>query len=398
MSEERQNIPALIEAATGGTLEEASAAAARLAEIGLPALGPVVAALKQSPPYSEGLRNAVRRMGRPETVPALSALLKENDSLLTLVAAEALGRARDERAVGPLVELFKEEDAFYAARGQAALGLARLRAGQAVPALLETLKKLARGRKDAESAALIGQTAVALAMLGNQEGAGAVVALARHRDHAVREEGAKALRHVVGRGLFPALQKGLRSRSTDLRQEALEALFYLGLRESVEELVAYVERGDESAPELTDAAVRRLRDLTGEEFGWNVGPPGLRGWWKQHEGRYKPNVCHRLGKPIDLADFVGLLSAEGEPVRRRLLTELHVITGEDFGLDPSRPVGEQAEVLERARAWLRENAGAYERGAVYKYGYKQDLEHVLEPPARSKQRSTKKDADSRSKS
>ncbi|HEX7317666.1 MAG TPA: HEAT repeat domain-containing protein [Pyrinomonadaceae bacterium] len=384
MSEERQNIPELIAAATGGTLEEASAAAARLAEIGLPALGPVVAALKQSPSYSEGLRNAVRRMGRPETVPALSELLKENDSLLTLVAAEALGRAGDERAVGPLLELFRDEDAFYAARGQAALGLARLRAEQAVPALLDVLKKAARGKKDQESAAFIRQTAVALAMLGNQEGAEAVIALARHRDSAVRDEAAKALRHVVGRGLFPSLQKALRSKSTDLRQEALEALFHLGLRESVEELVAYVKRGDADAPELIDAAVRRLRDLTGEAFGWNVTPVELREWWKQHESRFDRNVCHRLGKPIDLADFVELLATDEEPVRKRLLTELHVITGEEFGLDSYRPIGAQPEVIERALKWLGENADTYERGAVYKYGHKQSLEDITKSPARKK--------------
>lgn len=384
MSEERRDIHELIEAATRGTLEEATAASARLAEIGLPALGPVVEALRQSPPYSEGLRNAVRRMARPEAVPALSELLKGSDSMLTLVAAEALARAGDGRAIGPLLELFADEGAFYAARGHAALGLARLRAGQAVPVLLDALKKAARGGKDYESAALIRQTAVALTMLGNQEGAGAVISLARHRNREVREEGAKALRHVVGRGLFPALQKALRSRSTDLRQEASEALFHLGLRESVEELLAYVERGDADAPELIDAAVRRLRDLTGEAFGRHVEPAELRRWWEQHEARFAPNVCHRLGRPIDLADFVGLLAAGEERARKRLLAELHVITGEDFGLDPFRPVGEQEEVLERARAWLRDNAGAYERGAVYKYGRKQNLEGIFAPPARKK--------------
>ena len=384
MSEERQNIPDLIEAAANGTLEEATAAAARLAELGLPALGPVVEALKQSPPYTEGLLNAVRGMGRPETVPALSGLLGEGNSLLTLAAAQALGRSGDARAVGPLLELFKDEGAFYAARGAAALGLARLRAGEAVPALLDVLKKAARGRKDEESAALIGRTAVALAMLGNQEGAGAAIALARHRDGAVRGEGAKALRHVVGRGLFPALRKALRSRSADLRQEALEALFHLGLRESVGELVAYVGRGDADAPELIDAAVRRLRDLTGESFGRFVEPAELREWWKRHEKTYGSNVCHRLGGPLDLADFVGLLAAEDEPARKRLLGELYVITGEDFGLDPFKPAGGQAEVVERARAWLREHASEYERGVVYKYGHRQNLELIFDAPPEKK--------------
>ncbi|MFL6332159.1 MAG: HEAT repeat domain-containing protein [Pyrinomonadaceae bacterium] len=384
MSEQRQNIPELIEAATRGTREESAAASARLAEIGLPALGPVVEALRQSPPYSEALRDAIRRMGRRETAPALAGLLKESDSMLTLVAAQALASSGDARAVEPLLELFKDEDAFSAARGQAALGLARLRAEQAVPDLLATLQRVARGRKDRESASLIRQTVVALAMLGNQEGAATAIALARHRDHAVKDEGAKALRHVVGRGLFPVLRATRRRKSTDARQEALAALFLLGLRESIEELLSYVEGGDNSAPYLIDAAVGRLSDLTGEAFKWNVKPPELREWWRQHEAQFDPHVCYRLGRPIDLADFVELLATDEPNERGRLLAELQIITGEEFGLDPFRPAGEQKGVAERARAWLRENAGGYERGAVYKYGHKQSLEHVFDPPARSK--------------
>ena len=385
MSGEHPEISALIGAATGGTAEESAAAVARLAETGLPALGPVVEALKQSPPRAEALRDAVRRMGRPELVAALTGLLKENDSLLTMVAAQALGRSGDERAVEPLLDLLRDENAFYAARGQAALGLARLGASNAVSDLLDLLKKLARGKKDRESATLIRDTAIALAILGRQEGADVVIALARHRDNAVREAVVPALKHIVGRGLFSVLQTTRRRKSTDARQEALEAIFYLGLRESIEELISYVEGGDNSAPYLIDAAVRSLRDLTGEDFKWNIDPSELREWWKQHQAQFSPNVCYRLGRPIDLMDFIDLLATEEVSDRERLLTELHIITGEEFGLDPFRPVEAQPEVAVRAQSWLREKADTYERGAVYKYGHRQNPEHIFDPPrARSK--------------
>lgn len=397
MSDARQEISTLIEAAKGGATAESAAAATRLAALGLPALGPVVEALKQEPPYSEGLRNAVRRMNRPELVPALAELLKERGALLATIAAQALGRAGDERAAGPLLELFKDESSPPPARREAALGLGRLRASNAAADLREALAKLERGKKDRQSAALTRDTAVALAMLGAQEGAGAVLALAEHRSNEIREEAAAGLKHFVGRGLFPVLQKALRSKSTDLRQEALEAVFYLGLRESVEELIAYVERGDAGAPELIDAALRRLHDLSGEEFGWNVKPADVRGWWKQNEGRYEPNVCHRLGKPIDLSNFVKLLATDVEGERERLLEELRVITGEEFGLDPFKPVGEQSEVAERARKWLGEHASEYERGAVYKHGHRQSLEHIFDSPGDKKKASSKK-ASSKKKS
>lgn len=382
MSNAHPEISELITAATRGTAEESAAAVTRLAEMGEPAIEAIVEALKQSPPRAEALRTAVRRMGRTELVPALVGLLKEPEGLLPSVAAQALGQAGDERAVEPLLELFRDENAFYAIRGEAALALARLKAVQAVPSLLEALKRAARGKKESKSAALISQTAVALAMLGQQEGAEAVIALARHRDNAVREEAVPALKHLVGRGLFPTLQTLLRSKSTDLRQEALEAVFYLGLRESIEELIAYVEKGDESAPYLIDATVRRLHDLTGENFKWDIKPAELREWWKQHEAQFKSNVCYRLGRPLDLKEFNDLLTTEDASEQARLLTELHLITGEDFGFrpDPFGPVERQDEAAARAQAWLREKAGTYERGAVYKYGHKQNLEQIFDSP------------------
>jgi hypothetical protein len=144
-----------------------------------------------------------------------------------------------------------------------------------------------------------------------------------------------------------------------------------------------------------------LHDLTGENFKWDIEPAKLREWWEQHQSQFSPNVCHRLGKPIDLADFVDLLATDVVPERQRLLIELHIITGEDFGFvfDPHGPSEGQAEAAsraaERAQTWLRENAGKFEHGAVYKYGHKQNLEHIFDQPSA---RSSKKGGRRKSRS
>lgn len=398
MSDEHQEIPALVEAAAGGTVEEAARAAARLAEIGMPAFGPVVEAVRRSSGPSEALSSALLRMRGPEVTAALTGLLDERDPFLPSLAAEALGRAGEAGAVQPLLDLYRHELKSDSARAAAALALGELGDLSVVPELLKTAREIAESARLEERAALVCAAAAGLAKLGNQDLAETVATLALSTDSQVADEAAFALKHVVGRGLFPALRKARRSTMTEARQEALRAIYYLGISESIAELISYVKDGDDSAPDLVYDAIRYLHDLTGQDFEWSIDPAELRKWWKQNGAQFSPGVCYRLGRPFDLNDLAELLAATEAPRLKERLDELHVITGEEFGLDPSRPVEEQPEVAERAREWLRENAGSYERGAVYRYGYKQSLEQVLKPLARSKKRSKKKDADSRSKS
>lgn len=381
MSDEPKDIPALVTAASGRG-SEAWNASARLAEAGPSAVEAVIEAVRRSSPPSEPLRNALLRMHDPAVVPALLGVLSDSDPFLPVIAAQALGRIGDRRAVEPLLEVYRDEKRSESKRGWAAQALGELGDESAVPELLKTARAIAKGAGLKERAALLRFTVIALARLGNQEAADIVISMATRRGKAINDEAAIALKHVVGRGLFPALQKARRSKSSESRQAALEAIFYLGLRESIEELISYVEDGDSSSPELVDEAVRRLNELTGEQFAWDAEPADLREWWKQNEGRFRSNVSYRRGKPFDLADYADLLAAGAPGDRERLLAELHVITGEEFGLDPSRPTGEQDEVIGRAQKWLREQAGEYERGAVYKYGHKQSLEHIFDSPAK----------------
>lgn len=384
MSNEHQEISKLVEA-TGGAGEEASRAAARLAEIGMPALGAVVEAVKRTSGPSEALSSALLRMRGPEVTEALTKLLDESDPFLPGLAAKALGGTGDARAVRPLLDLYGDETKSESSRGAAALALGELGDVSAVPELLKTAREIAASERLEERAALLCAAAAGLAKLGNQESAEAVASLALSPDSLVADEAAFSLRHVVGRGLFPALKKARQSTTTETRQEALRAIYYLGLRESIEELLAYVEGGDDSAPDLVYDAIRYLNDLTGQDFAWSIEPAELRKWWKKHRAQFDPGVCYRLGRPFDLNSLAELLAATEATRLVERLQELHVITGEAFGLDPFRPAEGQPEVATHAQEWLRGNAGGYERGAVYKYGHKQNLEHIFDQPsARSK--------------
>ena len=379
MSSEQKEVLELITKAKG-TGAEASTAAARLVDIGMPAVAAIVEAIRQSPLPSKALLDIIPQIRAPELVPAMIEALNERSPFLPIVASKALGQSKDERAFQPLLNLFLNENRSDAIRSWAANALGELGDTRAVPELLKTVKDIARRRKLKEHAAFVRFTVIALAKLGNQDAADIVISMTEHRDRSVREEAMLALKHIIGRGLFPTLQKSRRRKSTTARQESLEAIFYLGLRESIEELISFLEEDDGSDPDLSVNIIYRLSDLTGEHFEEDIKAEELRQWWAQHQSTFQPNVCYRLGKPISISDMGALLETKDLVHRYWLLEELRLITGKSVGLNRFKPLEEQDVVVARAQAWVREEGHRFERGAVYKYGYKQNIDHIFEAP------------------
>lgn len=367
-------IESLIEKA-GEKGAQASIAALRLVEIGSPAAPLVVEAIRRSKPMpSDQLMDIIPEMRAPEIVPLMIQLLRDSNPFVAVVAARALGSSKDSRAFEPLVNLVCDETLSITLRGWAADALAELGDARAVPELLGIVRAIAAKRKLKEQAQLVRFITVALAKLGNQDAAEIAISMVSHRVRYVREEGALTLKHVVGRGLFSALHLALRSKSKTVRDEAIDSISFLGLRESIKELIAVVE-DDGSDWDLMLNALYRLRGLTGEEFD---EADQWRDWWTSHQSEFTPSVCYRMGKPLDMKEFVSLLQ-KAEPLALVwLLEELYIITGERFGLQPFKLIEEQDETLTRAQNWLSENADRFERGVVYKYGHKQVIRHVFE--------------------
>ncbi|MDQ3805004.1 MAG: HEAT repeat domain-containing protein [Acidobacteriota bacterium] len=389
MTDEGQNeINALVEAAKG-TGSASSLAALRLVESGMPAVGPVIEALRQSAMPSSQLMDIIPEMESREAVPLVRELLDEQNPFLPVVAVRALGRSKDEGASETLLNIVRNERLSSNLRGWAADALAELGDQRAVPELLALVRGIVAKRKLRYDPGLVRFAVIALARLGNQDAAPVAASMMWHRVRAVREEGALTLKHVVGVGLFPALRQARRAKSSPIRSEAIEAISYLGLRQSIEELIAVVA-GDDFNPDLTLNAVYRLRNLTGEEFKENISGDELRRWWEQHESAFEPGVCYRLGAPLDVSKLGALLRTSQRVERHWLLKELQIITGRRFGLHPFRPIEEQEEAIARAEGWLDENGGRFKRGAVYKHGYEQSTRDIFDAPTKAKRNSPKR--------
>lgn len=348
-------------------------AAARLAAAGADAAPAIIQAMRgESPGKTFYLRRALLQIRDPKLVPLMTGLLDDEDAGLRSTAFEVLGLSRDERGLQPLLDRLNAGKESDDVRLWASNALGELRDVRAVPALLGLAEEVSKERRTSHRAELLVAAVVALAKLGRQEKAPAVIALAGSRDLITRVSAVKALKYLVGPGLFPALRKALRSRTNEIRLDAIEAVSYLGSKESIEELGRRV--ADANADFATEK-IARLRDLTGEEFDYYARPEKIRRALAGLKKEFQPGVCYRLGRPIWLPDVMALLKT---PFRRRkVVEELRVITGQDFARGRQVTAAEQPWLFEEAQEWWRREGDRFKPGRLYKYGWEQSLEDVF---------------------
>jgi hypothetical protein len=360
----------------------AAAAAARLVELGMPVVPHVVEAIRATGDWpSATLLGVIPRIRVKALVPYMLELIGEKETYLPLMAFRALAKSKDSRALAPLLKEFQDETNTKTMRGGAADALGELGDLRAVPALLRAVRDIERRGELKGYPALAVRAVVALARLGNHELARIPISLAVGRDAAARRQAASALKSVVGPGIFEVSKRLLRGRDYELRSEAVDALFYLGLPESIELFISAL-RAEEEDPDFADKLRDRINDLTGQRFTFATEDEEIRGWWREHQHEFVPLVCHRHGKPIEVRKLVSLLKTKERGWRYWLFEELRIITGEDFGLVPEIEAERQADAVARAEAWARKQGGKFEAGALYKYGFRQSLPEVFKRPAR----------------
>jgi HEAT repeat protein len=199
---------------------DAREAIARLSAIGMPALPSIVDAVRRMSPQqnTNNLREAALGVRDPQLAPALAALLQEPSMDLVMIAFEGLGRSRDERALAPLLAYVTDTANRKARRSLAADALGKLRDPRAVDALLRVADEAAAGREYELALSAI----IALAKLGNHERADVAIRIAAEvKDPLVRPRAVESLRYVVGRGLVAALGQALRDRQAEVRVNAV---------------------------------------------------------------------------------------------------------------------------------------------------------------------------------
>ncbi|HVQ36652.1 MAG TPA: HEAT repeat domain-containing protein [Pyrinomonadaceae bacterium] len=375
--------------------EKAEGAAAKLAALSMAAVTEIVASLREdSKTGAWNLARVLLTIRDPEIVPVFLDLMDDANVILRLTAFKGLGFWKDERGRQRLLTELTDQKKDEGRRTLAAQALGDIGDERSVAELRSIANEISK-REDVvpaitapaavaieinESALrLLISIAVALAKLGSHEMASTVVSLTRYRggdeyseDEVLRTEAVRALQSIVGPGVFAALQAALRDEYAEVWPAAIDALFYLGLKESIGELVALSEKG---SPDAAHHALIRLRDLTGESFS-GESAAGLSEWWAGHAADYQSNICYRMGKPIKLPTVIELLR---EPhLQDEVIRELIVITGERFGYNSYAPKkGRGDELHTRAQEWLKENGNRFTVGGLYKYGRKQEPKQVF---------------------
>lgn len=176
---------------------------------------------------------SLAKLGEP-AVKTLLAELRSDDEDAVVGATIALGRMREPRAVGPLLELLSSRDLYV--REQAIEALVAI--GE--PSVGPLVKKLGSDDPAVKKGAI-----VALGRLRNAEAAAALVKLLGERDLVARHYAMVALRGM-GPDAYGVLEDALASRNPSTQKAACEILGFARDARAVEAVAALLDDGDES--------------------------------------------------------------------------------------------------------------------------------------------------------
>lgn len=191
---------------------------------------------------------SLAKLGEP-AVKILLTELRSDDEDAAVGAAVALGRMREPRAVGPLLELLSSPDLYV--REQAIEALVAI----GKPSVGPLVKKLGSADPAVKKSAV-----VALGRLADVEAAAALVKLLGERDLVARHYAMLALRGM-GPEAYDVLEDALASRNPSAQKAACEILGFARDARAIEPVAALLDDDDES---VRWTAAKTLGAIDGE--------------------------------------------------------------------------------------------------------------------------------------
>jgi HEAT repeat protein len=211
------------------------------------AIMPLIAVLRdqdQGESIRDGAAKALATIGFPAVKPLVATLLDDDDDLVCIGAAKALGKIGSTEAVEPLIDTLQDgTDQNWEVRTAAVEALGEIRDDRAVEPLLTALQdEIQKVRLAAVRA---------LGMIGHSRAVKPLLHILEVGREDEREAAAEALGAIGDqRGVEP-LKAVLKSKGGDLRTAAVKALGAIGDPESLEAVIASVSSG--SPPEAVNA-------------------------------------------------------------------------------------------------------------------------------------------------
>lgn len=221
-----------------------------LVDIGAPAVGPLISALKDKhDTVREAAAETLHKIGTPAVEPLITAL-KDNSADTRKAAAQILGNIGDLRAIEPLVNALK--DAEPNVRVAVAVGLGRLGTERAINPLINTLKD---GDSDVRKAA-----AQALRSIGASAVEQVILELG-DSDKDMRLAAARALGEIGDACAVEHLLIALRDdKEPSVRAAAAESLGQIGDRRATQPLITALEDKNDNVGASAAGALGQLGD------------------------------------------------------------------------------------------------------------------------------------------
>lgn len=306
----------------------------------------------------------LRAWNRDNVTSQLATLATDEDFLVAGAALGALGRIGSRSAVAKLIDILKNNALAFQSRATAADALGAARSKVAIDPLRSAVSSANRAaQEDTDACTLVFSAVRALAQLGSHRSAELVADWATAEDEFIRTAALTTLSHTVGPSTFRTLCTSMSDTYYEVRIAAIDALFYLGTRHAIDELIQYVDDTDDA---IRARARSRLQDLTADEFeDPELTLTECTTWWGEHRSEYRGSICHRSGQPVDPTIIASDLSRSRRAfdIRR----EFEVVTGWRPAYSATLP-----ELRKKMRAWLRRTNIVFEAGELYKYGRRLD--------------------------
>ena len=256
-------------AALGVSDDQRRAAFNALEKIGAPAVGLLIAALKnEDRRVRRSAVSRLERIGDARAVEPLIAALEDVDSPVRRGAATALGAIGDARAVEPLIASLKDEE--YHVRRNATLAMGRIGDTRAIEPLIAVLKD--------EDKHVRHGAAGALGEIGDARAVEPLIVALKDESYGIRNQAAKALGNICDERAVEPIIAALQDEHFSVQISAAFALGEIGDARAVDSLIAILQ--DEHFQVRHRAAVA-LGKITEQDFGEDQEK--WQQWWDENK-------------------------------------------------------------------------------------------------------------------
>ncbi len=273
-------------------------AAFALGEIGKPAVDALLKILKDE---DGGVRAAAAlALGEAKSEiavePLIKTLEKDEEHEVRVKAAQALGDIKDRRAVEPLIKTIEKDDKDEEMLEVAIFGLGRIGDERAVDVLIQALKNT--------SGYVRAQAARALGTLKNVQAVEPLLEALKDVDGYVRWDAAESLGYLGdGRAVEP-LTQALRDESSLVRRSAAETLVKIGFEGIVELLTQYLQD--------KDCQIKRDAAESLEKIGWKPKNKTEEAYYLIAKQKWEK--LNEIGEPA-VQPLIHLLKDENKDIR-----------------------------------------------------------------------------------